>query len=283
MPKEQRGIQSIEVGGRLLLALLDHGAPMTLKDLAQKAEMPPANAHPYLVSFGKLGLIEQTSGSAAYDLGPLALQLGLASLHRLNPVRFAIPEIVALAARTGQTVALAVWGNRGPTVVHLEESSQPVHVNLRPGTVMSLLNSATGRVFAAYLPPKLTERILNEELREVESEHENALRPSWTYIEETLAKVRSRGMDRAVGHPIPGINALSAPVFAHTHAIVLVITAMGTIGSFDPEWDGAIAKALLDCTEGLSRRLGYMGDSVGKRLSVDGQPAISGHSEASLK
>ena len=31
---------------------------MALKDLAREAGMTPAKAHPYLVSFGKLGLIE---------------------------------------------------------------------------------------------------------------------------------------------------------------------------------------------------------------------------------
>ena len=55
----QRGIQSIEVGGQLLRAMVHHGRPMALKDLAREADMTPAKAHPYMVSFGRLGLIEQ--------------------------------------------------------------------------------------------------------------------------------------------------------------------------------------------------------------------------------
>ncbi|KAF1027153.1 MAG: hypothetical protein GAK40_01119 [Burkholderia plantarii] len=54
---ERRGIQSIEVGGALLRALVDHGSPMLLGDLARKAGMASAKAHPYLVSYGNLGLI----------------------------------------------------------------------------------------------------------------------------------------------------------------------------------------------------------------------------------
>ena len=54
-----RGIQSIEVGGALLHALAHEGRPMALKDLAAAAGMSAAKAHPYLVSFGKLGLIGQ--------------------------------------------------------------------------------------------------------------------------------------------------------------------------------------------------------------------------------
>ena len=77
MIKERRGIQSIEVGGQLLNALVKSGTPMMLKDLASEAGMPPAKAHPYLVSFAKLGLIEQNPATARYELGPLALELGL--------------------------------------------------------------------------------------------------------------------------------------------------------------------------------------------------------------
>ena len=42
--KERRGIQSIEVGGQLLLALAAHGRPMPLRDLAKAAGMPAAKA-----------------------------------------------------------------------------------------------------------------------------------------------------------------------------------------------------------------------------------------------
>ena len=71
--REQRAVQSVEVGGRLLIALGQHAAPMSLKDLAAAADLPASRAHPYLVSFGRLGLIEQDGTSGRYALGPAAL------------------------------------------------------------------------------------------------------------------------------------------------------------------------------------------------------------------
>ena len=56
MEKSRRGIQSIEIGGTLLTSLVEAGAPMSLGELAKKAGMPAAKAHPYLVSFGSFGL-----------------------------------------------------------------------------------------------------------------------------------------------------------------------------------------------------------------------------------
>jgi DNA-binding IclR family transcriptional regulator len=254
--KARRGIQSIEVGGQLLLALARSGVPMMLKDLAREAGMVPAKAHPYLVSFGKLGLIEQDPVTGRYELGRLALELGLMSLQRLDPVRVATPEISALAARVAQSGALAVWGTHGPTIVRFEESTRPIHVNLRTGTVMSLVNSATGQIFAAFLPPKMTESLIRLELQRTDAE-DGVKRPTWKQIEATLSEVRARGLARAVGNPIPGVNAFSAPVFDHTRNVVLAMTLLGPQNTFDADWRGPIARALLEASAAVSSRLGY--------------------------
>lgn len=258
MERDRRGIQSIEVGGQLLLALAADGRPMMLRDLARAAGMAPAKAHPYLVSFGKLGLIEQDTVSGRYQLGPFALQLGLTRLHQLNPIREATPAIRQLAADVDQTVALAVWGNQGPTIVHIEQSSRPLHVNMRPGTVMSLLETATGKVFAACLPDKITAPLTRQEMRTTERMNGARHRISRAEVEESIAIVRQHGMAQAVGQPIPGINALSAPVFDHSGQIELAITALGPAGTFDPAWDGSIAQALRACATEVSRRLGFV-------------------------
>ena len=151
-PREQRAVQSVEVGGRLLLAMAEHPAPMTLKDLAAQAGLPPSRAHPYLVSYGKLGLVQQDATSGRYALGPAALRIGLTCLFQLDPIKAALPVAEALAASTGQAVALAVWGNFGPTVVRLIEARQPLHVAMRAGTVMAMFGTATGRAFVGALP-----------------------------------------------------------------------------------------------------------------------------------
>jgi DNA-binding IclR family transcriptional regulator len=257
MDTAKRGIQSIEVGGQLLVALARHGGAMMLRDLARAAGMSPAKAHPYLVSFSRLGLVEQDAQSARYDLGPLALELGLTSLQRLDPVRIANAAITELAAATGHTVALAVWGNLGPTIIRLVESSRPVHVNLRAGTVMSPVTSATGRVFCAYLPPRATEDVIQDELRRLADSESGQAAPTLPQIAEDWAQVRRRGMARAAGRPVPGVNAFSAPVFDHTGAIALVITVLGPAGQFDTAWDSPIAAAAARCTREISARLGY--------------------------
>lgn len=258
MAGDQRGIQSVEVGGQLLRALAEADGPMMLRDLARLADMSAAKAHPYLVSFMRIGMVEQNKATGRYELGSLALQIGLASMRRLEPVRVAAGIVGGLVDTIGQTVALAVWGNHGPTVVRIEEGVSAVHVNMRVGSVMSLLGTATGRVFAAFLPPKMIEAFLASEVGRASVGDELARKMSRQQIDAAVAEVRERGLARAVDRPIPGVNALSAPVFDQAGSIALAITAIGPSGIFDADWEGPIAKELLACAGTVSTRLGFM-------------------------
>jgi DNA-binding IclR family transcriptional regulator len=241
--KEQRGIQSVEVGGRLLLALVHEGRPMALKALAQAADMAPPKAHPYLVSFGKLGLIVQDESSGHYGLGPLAMQLGLISLQQSDPVRLATAQLPGLAQAVGQTVGIAVWGSRGATVVRTEEGPLPVHVGMRHGTVMSLRGTASGRLFAAWLP----------RARIRASDPETVFDAAF---ERELEAIRSAGLAHAVDAAVPGISALAAPIFDASGHMVLSLTAIGPGASFDVRLQAAPASALKACAAELSRQLG---------------------------
>lgn len=258
--RTQRAVQSVEVGGRLLLAMAEHPAPLTLKDLAARAGLPPARAHPYLVSFGRLGLVQQDALSGRYALGPAALQIGLAALHQCDPVRSAEPVAAGLAVETGQAVAVSLWGNFGPTVVRLIDAQQPLHVSMRVGTVMSVLGSATGRAFAAVLP---TARIADA-LAAVPL-GEDARSPTAAggrdALDAALEPVRSEwaahGCLRAVGRPIPGVNAFSAPVFDHGGQAVLVLTLLGHQDQVGDDWDGAMARSLRRAAHAVSVNLGW--------------------------
>ena len=246
--KGPRGIQSIEVGGQLLLALAHHGRPLPLKDLAREAGMSPAKAHPYLVSFQKIGLVAQETGGGRYGLGPLALQMGLIGLQQYDPVRLATPLIEELALQTGLTVAIAVWGNRGPTLVRIAEAPTPVHVSMRHGTVMSLRDTASGRLFAALLPREQVLAALGGE----------AGRP-WpdAALERELQAIRSQGVARVDGTAVPGVNALAVPVFDGSARLVLSLTAIGPGTAMDLSLDGPVVSALRREAQALSARLGF--------------------------
>src|SRR5690606_24263469 len=115
----------------------------------------PAKAHRYLVSFVRAGFVTQDQQTGLYGMGPVALEFSLACLATLEPIEIATKEAQTLSAETGYTVSICVWGSFGPTVVRWNQPANPVMVNVGLGSVYPLFQSATGRVFAAFMPPEL--------------------------------------------------------------------------------------------------------------------------------
>lgn len=247
----QHGIQSVEVGMRLVAALAASGKAMNLKALALAAGMPPAKAHRYLVSLGRCCLVEQDPLTGRYDLGRFALEVGLSALGRLDPQRVAQTALADLRDEIDETICLTVWGNRGATVVHWEESSHPITVNVRVGSVLPLLHSASGRCFLAYMPERETAAALAEAL---------AVTPmADREVEALREEVRRQGMARTTGNLLPGVSALACPVFDHAGRVPFVIAALGSSIAFNADPDGPTGQALRRTAEHLSRRLGCSG------------------------
>ncbi len=259
MEKERAGIQSVEVGFALLEGLAQARAPLMLKEVAAAAGMSAAKAHRYLVSFQRLGLVTQDNRTSRYDLGPASLKLGLAALTRLDPVRLARERMPALLEALQHTVALAVWGNHGPTVVHWEESAQAVTANLRLGDVMPLLSAATGRCFAAYLPQELTQDMLDSEMQRARQTGRSDLPLTQKDLRAMLAEVRAHGTARVVDTLLPGIVAFCTPVFDSSGHLVMGITTLGSVATFDPDYGGAIDARLRATAQQLSADLGHTG------------------------
>ena len=253
--KAQRGINALDSTGEILLALIATGRPLSLRDLAAAAGMPPAKAFPHLVSLQKIGLLNRDA-SGCFDAGPLGMELGLIALQRLSPTRDAEPEIAALAGATGMTVAAATLGPLGPTVIRLEESTQPQHVSLREGTVMSLINTAIGRVFAAHVSEDVLTGLLPQETIRLAGSQSAKAPPAG--FRKRLADIRESGIDHAIDAPVPGISTLAAPVFDHTGSIRLAIALIGPSGTFDHSSNGEIAQRLLAATGRLSWRFGWI-------------------------
>ncbi len=249
--RTSRGIQSVEVGGQLLKALARSGRRMALKDLARDADMTPAKAHPYLVSFGKLGLIEQDPVSGHYGLGQLAVQLGLISLQQVDPVRLAIAELPDLAARMGCTVSAAVWGGGvggGPIIVRVEEGPQAVNVTMRHGIPASLRHTGTGKVFAAFMSPKQVHAAL---VAQGEPD-------AWTdpTFQAELVRIRQQGLSQVNQELISGISAMAVPVFDGFGRLALAIAAMGPSVQMDLDPVGPQAQIIKALGQQLSLRLG---------------------------
>ena len=213
----RRGIQSIDTGIRLLEALEKAHGPLALKELSARASLDPSGAHRYLASFVRCGLVVQSADSR-YDFGPLALRLGLAAMQRTDPIQAAERALPALVEATGFTALLAVWSNRGPTIVHWQRTGDLV-TSLNLGTVLPVARSSLGRMLLAFLPAGVTAEALAFEARKEKLDREA--------LERELERARKSRLAYADKTVIPGLHATASAVRGWNGEAVCAVALIG--------------------------------------------------------
>ena len=139
-------VRSAEVGTDILKALAELSPSTSLSRLAEHVQMPASKVHRYLQALIASGFAEQNAATNHYGLGREALRVGLAALNSMDVLKVAALPLAELRDDLNETCFLAVWGNQGATVVHIEPAVRAVTVVTQLGSVLPLLSSSTGLV-----------------------------------------------------------------------------------------------------------------------------------------
>ncbi len=247
----QKGIQSVEHGMRLLEALIDARKALPLKMLADRAGMSASMAHRYLTSFVRADMVRQDQVSGHYDLGALALRLGLASLNRSDTMQIADDEFSQLVARVDIDGHITIWGTYGVTTVRYHNRHAPILSNFRLGDVLPLLDSAAGRLFLTYLNPAATRGILKIESGKSED------RVTAKDIKAITDRVRRDGYAWIDGQVFHGMRAIAAPIFDPQNELRAALSLVSNQASL-VRFPNAILDDLVATAKRISQRLGWL-------------------------
>jgi DNA-binding IclR family transcriptional regulator len=256
----QRGIQSLERGVRIFQEMHRLGRPTTLNELAKLSSMPPSKAHRYCVSLIRTGLLRR-DGRGLYGLGPFGFQLIDAEATLDHARALALEALPRLARVLGETLFLSAWGESGPRILRVADVDKPISIRPSMRYDLPLHNSATGRVFAAYLAPERLEVLIAAELETFRRESKlsgNEIASRRRALSRQLADVRRRGLARTTGERYPGLNSFAAPIFDHRGRVILALTSFGLAQAFPSSWDGAVPRALRAGADDLTYQLGGM-------------------------
>jgi DNA-binding IclR family transcriptional regulator len=227
-----KGIQSVEIGLKVLTALGAAGGPVSLSVLAQRADLSASQAHRYLSSLMAADMVAQDPQSGLYDLGPGAIRIGLAGLARLDTFAAADSAVATYVRTSGRTCLVAIWGDAGPTVVRWFPGKPAVVTSLAIGSVLPSGQSATGRIFQAF----------------------GDLAPD-ALAEPMAAQIRREMLARLDGDLIPGLRVISAPVFDLQGRLSLVVTSIAN-AAIPRDGDRKAEVALLATCRAITESIG---------------------------
>ena len=254
--KKRSGVQSIDVGMRVMMAITEFPGAVALKDVSARADMSPSRCHRYLVSLVRGGMAIQEPGSGHYNLGPAALRLGLAALRRLDVMHFADAALKTLQRQSGYTAMMTVWSQSGPTIVRMHESDSPIIVNIRIGSTLPLLTSASGHLFLSYLPRRVTQPLVDPALAQIAGDAGHSRLHDEASIQAMIADVQAKGMSLIRGDLLPGLEAICAPVFDSQNDILAGFALLAPSGGL-ADINGKNAQLLRSVAADVSGQMGH--------------------------
>lgn len=243
-----KGIQSVELGFRVLQALVEASGPQSLKTVAEQAGMSPSKARMYLVSLVRVGLAAQTEEGGSYGLGHYALRIASMAPQGNDLLASAEQAMTRLAERTGALMLLSGWGHGGATLLRQTEGRHAVQIDFRIGSQVSLTRTATGHVCLAFLPQHATAPFEVTELAENARDADLAF-INVAHLKEMVASVHATGTATVrnvrigSGLVLVGYTAVAAPVLDREGNLRLVMTAL--LPKRDARLDHTAARALL--------------------------------------
>ncbi|MDR7079412.1 DNA-binding IclR family transcriptional regulator [Neobacillus niacini] len=243
---KKQGIQSIEIGVSILQLVAAAERPISITEIAELCQTSKSKIYRYLNSFVRTGMLAKNPDSK-YVLGKEILRLGLKASNDIKIVDIAQPFLLQLKDKFNETCGLAVYGKNGPFFVSWEESAGPIGIKV--GSKVGVTDSATGKVFASYLPEAVTEPLIERELENVP----NAIND----FKKILPSIRKNGYSYTVGTIVQGISAVASPVFDRNNTIVAVLSVVGFYNSIDTTPDSEIVINLKQCSEQISTELGW--------------------------
>lgn len=248
------------MGMGILKSLAALGGAASLTALAQAVDESTAKVHRYMASLVEQDLVAQDAATQRYFLGQAAIHIGLAALRQCDPIRAGEPALLRLQAELGVTCFIAVMGNLGPTILRIEEPPLAVVVNVRAGSVLPLLWSATGQVFLALGAGTALPAQARQEWA-LATPRQRAVLPEPAAIDALCQRVRVQGFASVQDLLLPGISAAAAPLRRHDGAVVGALTALGATGGFDARPGGDAVGRLCAAAASVSAQLGFLNAS----------------------
>ncbi len=246
--------QSTQVAFRIIESMAASSEPHRVTELSQSLGLPKARVFRYLRTLMSMGYVQQDAETERYRLTLKLFHLGQAIADGTKLLTEARPVMLRLRDQTSHTVTLSQIETEGMRVLDIVRYESPVEIITRPGTLLDFHCSAQGKVALAFGPDELWQTVRQRRLKSWTSQ--TSIDPD--RLAREIEQVRQRGWATAPEEVLPGVNALSAPVYGMNAGLEATITIAGPIQAIPPQPAPRQIDAVRTAARTLSLNLGCM-------------------------
>nr|WP_218621548.1 IclR family transcriptional regulator [Mycolicibacterium hippocampi] len=211
-------------------------SPCGLADLCERTDLPRATAHRLAVGLEVHRLLAR-DGDGQWRLGPALTEL---AGHINDPLLSAGAAVLPrLRELTGESVQLYRREGSARICIAALEPPSGLRDTVPVGTHLPMNAGSGAKVLLAYADTATQQAIL----------------PSATFTDRTLAEVRRRGWAQSAAEREPGVASVSAPVRDGRGAVIAAVSVSGPIDRMGRRPGARWATDLVAAAEALTRRL----------------------------
>lgn len=227
---------------------------MKAADIARALKLPVTTTLRIMATLQLAGFVRKAEGR--FELGPVLIHLGNASLAGTEIRTAALPVLQQLTANTVETAHLAIPCDDRALIVAVQDSPHPLRAASRPGYLAELHCSSTGKVFLAFTHAARCQEALSRYPLVRRTAHTITSLPE---LKREIELTRQRGysLDNEEYHP--GVRCCAAPVYSSDGTVVAAIGITAATLRFPKERIPEIAAMVTTAAAELGRHLGYTG------------------------
>jgi DNA-binding IclR family transcriptional regulator len=250
--QERYVIPNLRNACRILKLLADGSDGLKAADIGRRLGIPVTTTLRIMTTLHLEGLVRKNG--THFELGPVLIQLGSASLAGTEIRTAALPVLEKLTETIDETCHLAIPCDDRSLIVAVQDSPHPLRAASRPGFLAELHCSSTGKVFLAFLH--------YDRLAELYPNRRPTKRTPHTLT--TLAEIRREcDLTRKRGYSLDdeefnlGVRCLAVPVYAADGHVSAAIGITAATVRFTKDRIPEMADAVSTAARELSRLLGY--------------------------
>lgn len=204
---------SIEKALDILMAFAPANREMGTTELSGKLQYHPATVNRILQILCHKGFLQQNAGSRKFTLGPATFQLGRTLFRSIsgNLVDIAMPHLIDLCEKVGETVVLEVLSQNECVVTYMAQGKSSLSIGPRIGDRVPLHAAPGAKVMFAFREPEAMRRFLKAPLQRFTPKTITNLEA----FKRELEEARRTGVAFCREEMAEGVNAVGAPVFDH--------------------------------------------------------------------
>jgi len=251
-PRERTAIQVIERMMKLLDALAQRSASVSLKELAQTTSLHPSTAHRILNDMVVGRFVDRGDQAGTYRLGMRLLELGNLVKARLSVREAAVEPMRDLHRKTGQTVNLSV--RQGDEIVYVERSYSErsgMQVVRAIGGRAPLHLTSSGKLFLAFDEPRT---VRSYATRTGLAGHTRNSITDLQRLERELSMVRARGFAKDNEELELGVRCIAAAIRDDSGHVVAGLSVSAPADRLQEAWIDELVGTAAKISAGLGHQ-----------------------------